>query len=97
MAVRYTQEQKDEAMRSIEKVGVAKTSEEMKIAVQTLYKWRNDSNATKPPEKSAGISGAGDLYTSILSINELGSISNENALLSASLEGVAALLSHTLL
>ena len=53
MAVRYTQEQKDEAMRSIEKVGVAKTSEEMKIAVQTLYKWRNDSNATKPPEKSA--------------------------------------------
>ncbi|MEA5015970.1 MAG: transposase [Candidatus Limiplasma sp.] len=52
MAVRYTQEQKAAALKSIEEVGLAKTAENMNIAVQTLYKWRNDSGAEKSPPKS---------------------------------------------
>ena len=51
----------------------------------------------KPPEKSAGYSGADDLTTIILSSCDDGIISNENARWSASLEGTAAPFSHTLL
>ena len=52
---------------------------------------------TKPPVKSAGNSADMDLYTIILSINEDGRTSKEKARLSASLDGVVALFSHTLL
>ena len=51
----------------------------------------------KPPEKSAGYCGAGDLMICRLSTCDEGMMSNENALESASLEGTAAPLIHTLL
>jgi len=35
-------EKKAEALACIAEIGVQKTSEEMKISVQTLYKWRNE-------------------------------------------------------
>lgn len=53
MAMRYTQEQKAAALKSIEEIGVAKTAEAMSIAVQTLYKWRNESGAAESPPKPA--------------------------------------------
>lgn len=40
--VRYTQEQKEEALNRVREIGVAKASEELHISVQTLYKWRNE-------------------------------------------------------
>src|SRR5450759_1286876 len=52
---------------------------------------------TKPPEKSAGSSAAGDLNIMMFSIAELGMTSKEKAFTSASELGVAALFSHTLL
>lgn len=43
--MKYTSEQKNEALKSIQDVGVTKTSEALKISVQTLYKWRTEANA----------------------------------------------------
>ena len=40
--VRYTQEQKEEALKRVQELGVAKASEELHISTQTLYKWRNE-------------------------------------------------------
>lgn len=40
--VRYTQEQKEEALKLVQELGVAKASEELHISAQTLYKWRNE-------------------------------------------------------
>lgn len=37
---RYTEEDKQKALESMEDVGVTQTSEQMGISVQTLYKWR---------------------------------------------------------
>ncbi len=48
--MRYTNEQKAEALKSIEDIGVAKTVEVLKISAQTLYKWRNEAKATQKPE-----------------------------------------------
>lgn len=47
MRTRYTEEQKAQALASIQEKGVVKTGEEMGISIQTLYKWKSD-------EKSAG-------------------------------------------
>lgn len=47
--MKYTNEQKSEALKSIQDVGVAKTAEALKISVQTLYKWRTEADA-QPPE-----------------------------------------------
>ena len=41
--MKYTIEKKAEAMARMAAIGVAKTSEEMNISVQTLYKWRNEA------------------------------------------------------
>ena len=49
--MKYTMEKKAEAMARMAAVGVQKTSEEMNISVQTLYKWRNearDASAGQP-------------------------------------------------
>lgn len=41
--MKYTMDKKAEAMARMAAIGVQKTSEEMNISVQTLYKWRNES------------------------------------------------------
>ena len=41
--MKYTVDKKAEAMARMAAIGVAKTSEEMNISVQTLYKWRNEA------------------------------------------------------
>ena len=46
--MKYTNEQKSEALKSIQNVGVAKTAEALKISVQTLYKWRTEADAQQP-------------------------------------------------
>ena len=46
--MKYTSEQKSEALKSIQDVGVTKTAEALKISVQTLYKWRTEANAEQP-------------------------------------------------
>ena len=51
--VRYTREQKAEALKSIDEIGVAKTVEALKISAQTLYKWRNKAKTTQSPETEA--------------------------------------------
>lgn len=45
--IRYTAEQKEEALKRVDEIGVHKTHNEMGIAIQTLYKWRTE----KDPEK----------------------------------------------
>lgn len=39
---RYSAEEKQQALARAAEIGVAKTGEEMGIAIQTLYKWRNE-------------------------------------------------------
>ena len=46
--MKYTSEQKSEALKSIQEVGVTKTAEALKISVQTLYKWRTEADAQQP-------------------------------------------------
>ena len=46
--MKYTSEQKNEAMKSIQDVGVTKTAEVLKISVQTLYKWRAEADVQQP-------------------------------------------------
>ena len=43
--MKYTSEQKSEALKSIQDMGVTKTAEALKISVQTLYKWRTEADA----------------------------------------------------
>jgi len=40
--MKYAMEKKTEALARIAEIGVQKTSVEMNISVQTLYKWRNE-------------------------------------------------------
>lgn len=47
MRVRYTEEQKAQALQSIVENGVAKTSEAMGISIQTLYKWKNQTTSAE--------------------------------------------------
>lgn len=41
--VRYTAEQKNEALSRAKEIGVPKTSTEMGISIQTLYKWQREA------------------------------------------------------
>lgn len=50
--MKYTLEQKTEALKSIEEIGVQKTVEALKISAQTLYKWRNGAKAEQSPATS---------------------------------------------
>ena len=45
--MRHTSEQKAEALKSINDIGVAKTVEALNISAQTLYKWRNAAKTTQ--------------------------------------------------
>lgn len=47
MRVRYTEEQKAQALQSVQEIGVAKTSEAMGISLQTLYKWKAQTGNTE--------------------------------------------------
>lgn len=47
MRVRYTEEQKAQALQSVQEIGVAKTSEAMGISLQTLYKWKSQSGSAE--------------------------------------------------
>lgn len=49
MRIRYTDEQKAQALESIQKNGVAKTGEAMGISLQTLYKWKNQNITEETP------------------------------------------------
>lgn len=49
MRIRYTDEQKAQALESIQQIGVAKTSEAMGISLQTLYKWKSQSGTEETP------------------------------------------------
>ncbi len=54
--VRYTEEQKTQALALIQEKGVMKAKEETGISMQTLYKWRNggeDAKAEKSAKKAA--------------------------------------------
>lgn len=46
--VRYTAEQKAQALESIKNIGVPKTSEELNISKQTLYKWNAEEKENQP-------------------------------------------------
>jgi transposase-like protein len=46
--MRYTSEQKSDALKSIQEMGVTKTAEALKISVQTLYKWRSEADVQQP-------------------------------------------------
>ncbi len=46
--MRYTNEQKSEALKSIHAIGVTKTAEALKISVQTLYKWHSEADTQQP-------------------------------------------------
>ncbi len=50
--VRYTAEQKAQALESIKSIGVTKASEELNISKQTLYKWNTEAKADQPPAAS---------------------------------------------
>lgn len=46
--MKYTSEQKSEALKSIHDIGVTKTAEALNISIQTLYKWRTEADAQQP-------------------------------------------------
>lgn len=46
--MKYTGEQKSEALKCIQEMGVTKTAEALKISAQTLYKWRTEAAAQQP-------------------------------------------------
>ncbi len=43
---RYSQEEKRMALERAHEIGVTATAKEMNIAIQSLYKWRNDFKTT---------------------------------------------------
>lgn len=49
--VRYTEEQKANALKRVDEVGVAKAKDELGISSQTLYKWKHDAGSITEPSK----------------------------------------------
>lgn len=43
--VRYTQEQKENALKRVEEIGAKQAGTELGISMQTLYKWRAEAKA----------------------------------------------------
>lgn len=48
----YTAEFRDNALKMIDDIGVKKTSKELHVGVQTLYKWRRMSQDTKERQEN---------------------------------------------
>lgn len=46
--IRYSPEQKAEALKMVEEVGVSKTSEAMGISSATLFKWKRETGTQAP-------------------------------------------------
>lgn len=68
--VRYTEEQKADALKLVEEIGVQKASEQLHIAVQPLYKWKNGGKQeakkatpakAKPAQKPSNTKLPGDM------------------------------------
>lgn len=59
--MKYNVEKKAQAIARMAEIGVAKTSEEMNISVQTLYKWRSEDKVedvvASPVQPDAGVEG----------------------------------------
>lgn len=49
--VRYTKEQKTEALKLVAEQGVTKAKNELGISIQTLYKWKHDADTTTEQPK----------------------------------------------
>lgn len=49
--IMYTQDQKNEALESIKKIGVNQTSKELNISTATLYKWQTAANGGESSTK----------------------------------------------
>lgn len=49
MMIKYTDEQKSRAMELVAQKGIRAAHEELGIAMQTLYKWRNSAGAEPSP------------------------------------------------
>lgn len=41
--IRYSAEQKENALKRMQEIGAKKTQEELGISIQTLYKWRTEA------------------------------------------------------
>ena len=54
MAIRYTEEQKADALKRVGEIGAPKASEELHISIQTLYKWKNEGKGKAPGKKTKG-------------------------------------------
>jgi transposase-like protein len=52
---KYTPAKKAEALVRMSEIGVQKTSEELNISVQTLYKWRNEDQNGSARVAQAGL------------------------------------------
>ena len=79
---RYGEDIKAQALASMNSIGVKKTSEEMGLSIQTLYKWRNEGK--KPADAKEQLQGgSADLLQLIKEddslIRKLQQLEEENA------------------
>ena len=90
--IRYTKEQKQEALAKAQEIGVLKTHEEMGISIQTLYKWRAEAEGrTEEKAQSArGRKAAGKKNNDLQALldddaiaNKIARLEEENAALIA--------------
>ncbi len=49
MMIKYTDEQKKQAMELVAQKGIRAAHDELGIAIQTLYKWRNNAGVAPSP------------------------------------------------
>ena len=53
--IRYTAQQKEEALKRMDELGAKKAQQELGISLQTLYKWRTEANPAKARSKKAAV------------------------------------------
>lgn len=88
--IRYTAEQKENALNRMQEIGAKKTQEELGISVQTLYKWRTEraGGAPKPAAKEKKAKKQNDDVKALLNdddalLEKLNRLESENAALLA--------------
>ena len=95
--IRYTKEQKEAALSRVQEIGVLKTHEETGISIQTLYKWRADSDVkgdSKAGRKKIQKNEYQALMDDDVIANKINRLEEENAeLIAANLKWKKALLS----